>query len=36
VEITQPGLRQVQVRPKIGLDFARIMRGFLRLDRTSL
>jgi type II secretory ATPase GspE/PulE/Tfp pilus assembly ATPase PilB-like protein/tetratricopeptide (TPR) repeat protein len=32
VEITQPGLRQVQVRPKIGLDFARIMRGFLRLD----
>ena len=32
VEITQAGLRQVQVRPKIGLDFARIMRGFLRLD----
>jgi type II secretory ATPase GspE/PulE/Tfp pilus assembly ATPase PilB-like protein len=32
VEITQSGLRQVQVRPKIGLDFARIMRGFLRLD----
>jgi type II secretory ATPase GspE/PulE/Tfp pilus assembly ATPase PilB-like protein/tetratricopeptide (TPR) repeat protein len=32
VEITQPGLRQVQVRSKIGLDFARIMRGFLRLD----
>jgi type II secretory ATPase GspE/PulE/Tfp pilus assembly ATPase PilB-like protein/tetratricopeptide (TPR) repeat protein len=32
VEITQPGLRQVQVRAKIGLDFARIMRGFLRLD----
>jgi type II secretory ATPase GspE/PulE/Tfp pilus assembly ATPase PilB-like protein len=32
VEITQPGLRQVQVKPKIGLDFARIMRGFLRLD----
>ncbi len=32
VEITQVGLRQVQVRPKIGLDFARIMRGFLRLD----
>jgi type II secretory ATPase GspE/PulE/Tfp pilus assembly ATPase PilB-like protein/tetratricopeptide (TPR) repeat protein len=32
VEITQGGLRQVQVRPKIGLDFARIMRGFLRLD----
>jgi type II secretory ATPase GspE/PulE/Tfp pilus assembly ATPase PilB-like protein len=32
VEITQTGLRQVQVKPKIGLDFARIMRGFLRLD----
>ena len=32
VEITQAGLRQVQVRPKIGLDFSRIMRGFLRLD----
>ena len=32
IEITQPGLRQVQVRPKIGLDFARVMRGFLRLD----
>ena len=32
VEITQAGLRQVQVISKIGLDFARIMRGFLRLD----
>jgi type II secretory ATPase GspE/PulE/Tfp pilus assembly ATPase PilB-like protein len=32
VEITQEGLRQVQVRPKIGLDFSRVMRGFLRLD----
>ena len=32
VEITQGGLRQVQIRPKIGLDFARVMRGFLRLD----
>ena len=32
VEITQAGLRQVQARAKIGLDFARIMRGFLRLD----
>ena len=32
VEITQSGLRQVQIRPKIGLDFARVMRGFLRLD----
>jgi len=25
-------LRQVQVKPQIGLDFARVMRGFLRLD----
>jgi type II secretory ATPase GspE/PulE/Tfp pilus assembly ATPase PilB-like protein len=32
VEITQAGLRQVQVKPQIGLDFARVMRGFLRLD----
>jgi type II secretory ATPase GspE/PulE/Tfp pilus assembly ATPase PilB-like protein len=32
VEISQAGLRQVQVQPKIGLDFARVMRGFLRLD----
>ncbi len=32
VEITQKGLRQVQVLPKIGLDFARAMRAFLRGD----
>jgi len=32
VEITQPGLRQVEARPRIGLDFARIMRSFLRAD----
>lgn len=32
VEITQEGLRQVQVQPKIGLDFARAMRSFLRAD----
>jgi type II secretory ATPase GspE/PulE/Tfp pilus assembly ATPase PilB-like protein len=32
VEITQPGLRQVEIKRRIGLDFARIMRGFLRLD----
>jgi len=32
VEITQPGLRQVEVHPKIGLTFARIMRAFLRAD----
>jgi type II secretory ATPase GspE/PulE/Tfp pilus assembly ATPase PilB-like protein len=32
VEITQPGLRQVQVQPKIGLNFAAAMRAFLRAD----
>jgi type II secretory ATPase GspE/PulE/Tfp pilus assembly ATPase PilB-like protein/transcriptional regulator with GAF, ATPase, and Fis domain len=32
VEITQKGLRQVQMLPKIGLDFARAMRSFLRGD----
>jgi len=32
VEITQPGLRQVQVNPKIGLNFAAAMRSFLRAD----
>jgi len=32
IEITQAGLRQVEVKPKIGLDFARIMRAFLRAD----
>lgn len=32
IEITQLGLRQVEVRPKIGLDFARVMRSFLRAD----
>jgi len=32
VEITQYGLRQVQVQPKIGLDFAAAMRAFLRAD----
>ena len=32
VEITQPGLRQVQCQFKIGLDFARVMRAFLRAD----
>jgi type II secretory ATPase GspE/PulE/Tfp pilus assembly ATPase PilB-like protein len=32
VEITQRGLRQVQVQPKIGLDFATLMRSFLRAD----
>ncbi len=32
VEITQAGLRQVQVNPRIGLDFAAAMRAFLRAD----
>jgi type II secretory ATPase GspE/PulE/Tfp pilus assembly ATPase PilB-like protein len=32
VEITQYGLRQVQVNPKIGFNFAAAMRAFLRAD----
>ena len=32
VEITQEGLRQVQVLPKIGFDFSTAMRSFLRAD----
>jgi len=32
VEITQKGLRQVQVNRKSGLDFATVMRAFLRAD----
>ena len=32
IEITQPGLRQLQVNPKIGLSFASAMRAFLRAD----
>ncbi|MBW2609358.1 MAG: GspE/PulE family protein [Deltaproteobacteria bacterium] len=32
VEITQRGLRQVQVQPKIGFDFSAAMRSFLRAD----
>jgi type II secretory ATPase GspE/PulE/Tfp pilus assembly ATPase PilB-like protein len=32
VEITQAGLRQVQVNPKIGFTFAHAMRAFLRAD----
>ena len=32
VEITQYGLRQVQVQPKIGLTFSTAMRAFLRAD----
>ncbi len=32
VEITQVGIRQLQVHHKIGLDFAAAMRSFLRAD----
>ncbi|MBI3356642.1 MAG: type II/IV secretion system protein [Nitrospirae bacterium] len=32
IEITQEGLRQVQVHPKIGFTFAGAMRAFLRAD----
>jgi len=32
VEITQPGLQQLQVLPKIGLTFAAALRSFLRAD----
>jgi type II secretory ATPase GspE/PulE/Tfp pilus assembly ATPase PilB-like protein len=32
VEITQKGLRQVQVNKKAGLDFASVMKAFLRAD----
>jgi type II secretory ATPase GspE/PulE/Tfp pilus assembly ATPase PilB-like protein len=32
VEITQRGLRQVEVKPKIGFNFAAAMRSFLRAD----
>jgi type II secretory ATPase GspE/PulE/Tfp pilus assembly ATPase PilB-like protein len=32
VEITQKGLRQVQMNPKAGLTFASAMRAFLRAD----
>jgi type II secretory ATPase GspE/PulE/Tfp pilus assembly ATPase PilB-like protein len=32
VEITQSGLQQVQVNHKIGMDFAAVMRAFLRAD----
>jgi type II secretory ATPase GspE/PulE/Tfp pilus assembly ATPase PilB-like protein len=32
IEITQEGLRQVQVQPKIGFTFATAMRAFLRAD----
>jgi len=32
VEITQKGLRQVQINKKAGMDFATIMKAFLRCD----
>lgn len=32
VEITKAGLNQIQVNPKIGLDFAAALRSFLRAD----
>jgi type II secretory ATPase GspE/PulE/Tfp pilus assembly ATPase PilB-like protein len=32
IEITQPGLRQVQVNPKIDWTFAKALRAFLRAD----
>lgn len=32
VEVTQKGLRQIQVHSKIGLTFARCLRSFLRAD----
>jgi type II secretory ATPase GspE/PulE/Tfp pilus assembly ATPase PilB-like protein len=33
VEITQKGLRQVQINRKAGIDFALVMRAFLRADQ---
>ncbi len=32
VEITQPGLQQMQMKPEIGLNFASALRSFLRAD----
>ncbi|MFC1671494.1 ATPase, T2SS/T4P/T4SS family [Planctomycetota bacterium] len=32
IEITQPGLRQIQVNPKAGVTFASSLRSFLRSD----
>ncbi len=32
IEITQPGLRQVQINTKIGFTFAKALRAFLRAD----
>ena len=32
IEYSFPGIMQTQIKPKIGLDFARLLRSFLRLD----
>lgn len=32
VEYRLPGINQVQINPKIGLDFAKVLRSFLRQD----
>jgi len=32
IEITQPGLRQVEIKPRAGLTFAAALRSFLRAD----
>jgi len=36
IEITQPGLRQVQVNPKIDWTFAKALRAFLRADPDAI
>ncbi|WP_218813741.1 GspE/PulE family protein [Rickettsiella endosymbiont of Dermanyssus gallinae] len=32
IEIVLPGINQVNINPKIGLDFAKVLRAFLRQD----
>ena len=32
IEYSFPGIMQTQIKPKIGLNFARLLRSFLRLD----
>ncbi len=32
IEYSFPGIMQTQIKPKIGLDFTRLLRSFLRLD----
>jgi type II secretory ATPase GspE/PulE/Tfp pilus assembly ATPase PilB-like protein len=36
IEITQPGLRQVQVNPRIDWTFAKALRAFLRADPDAI